>query len=266
MTVLLVMAKAPVPGAVKTRLCPPASHRQAARIAAAALLDSLDTVRATPGVTPVLALHGQLADGEEATELTAAIAGWQILPQRGTDLGNRLANAHADVADAYPGRPVLQIGMDTPQLTPAHLDEAVHRLTLGDAVLGPAIDGGWWALGLHNPRHAAVLTAVPMSTALTGHHTIAALRERGLRVDSLPLLRDVDEWPDALAVAASTSRDASAWSIDVIANGRPGRAAAVMPGQSGGEDAAHPARHATCSRFARQVAAVQRSLTPGFPG
>ncbi|MBQ1017594.1 TIGR04282 family arsenosugar biosynthesis glycosyltransferase [Micromonospora sp. D93] len=266
MTVLLVMAKAPVPGAVKTRLCPPASHRQAARIAAAALLDSLDTVRATPGVTPVLALHGRLADGEEAAELTAAIAGWQVLPQRGADLGNRLANAHADVADAYPGRPVLQIGMDTPQLTPAHLDEAVHRLTVSDAVLGPAIDGGWWALGLHNPRHAAVLTAVPMSTALTGHHTIEALRVRGLRVDSLPLLRDVDEWPDALAVAASTSRDASAWSIDVIANGRPGRAAAVMPGQSGGEDAAHPARHATCSRFARQVAAVQRSLTPGFPG
>ena len=79
MTVLLVMAKAPVPGAVKTRLCPPASHLQAARIAAAALLDSLDTVRATPGVTPVLALHGRLADAEEAAELTAAIAGWQIL-------------------------------------------------------------------------------------------------------------------------------------------------------------------------------------------
>ncbi|MEU7614445.1 DUF2064 domain-containing protein [Micromonospora sp. NPDC049204] len=271
MTVLLVMAKAPVPGSVKTRLCPPASHVQAARIAAAALLDSLDTVRATPGVTPVLALSGRLADAEEAAELTAAIDGWQILPQRGANLGNRLANAHADVADAYPGRPVLQIGMDTPQLTPAHLDDAVHRLTLTDAVhrltltdavLGPAVDGGWWALGLHNPRHAAVLGTVPMSTASTGHHTIAALRERGLRVDSLPLLRDVDEWPDALAVAASTPGDASAWPMD----GCPGWAAAVLPGQSGGEDAAHPARHATGSRFARQVAAIQRSLTPGFPG
>ncbi|MGC4864846.1 TIGR04282 family arsenosugar biosynthesis glycosyltransferase [Micromonospora sp. DT53] len=266
MTVLLVMAKAPVPGTVKTRLCPPASHVQAARIAAAALLDSLDTVRATPGVTPVLALSGRLADAEEAADLTAAIDGWQILPQRGTNLGERLANAHADVADAYPGRPVLQIGMDTPQLTPAHLDDAVHRLTLTDAVLGPAVDGGWWALGLHNPRHAAVLTAVPMSTALTGHHTIAALRKQGLRVDSLPLLRDVDEWPDVLAVAASTPGDASAWSIDVNANGRPGRAAAVMRGQSGGEDAAHSPRHATGSRFARQVAAIQRSLTAGFPG
>ncbi|MEU5672510.1 DUF2064 domain-containing protein [Micromonospora sp. NPDC047753] len=225
MTVLLVMAKAPVPGVVKTRLCPPASHLQAARIAAAALLDSLDTVGATPGVTPVLALHGRLADAEEAAELTAAIAGWQILPQRGTDLGDRLANAHADVADAYPGRSVFQIGMDTPQLTPAQLDAAVHRLSLGDAVLGPAMDGGWWALGLHDPRYAAVLRTVPMSTALTGHHTIAALREWGLRVDCLNPLRDVDEWADALAVAASNPGD---------------------------------------SRFARQVAAVQRSLTSGI--
>ncbi|MEU8287657.1 TIGR04282 family arsenosugar biosynthesis glycosyltransferase [Micromonospora sp. NPDC048905] len=269
MTVLLVMAKAPVPGTVKTRLCPPASHVQAARIAAAALLDSLDTVRATPGVTPVLALDGRLADAEEAAELTAAIDGWQILPQRGTNLGNRLANAHADVADAYPGRPVLQIGMDTPQLTPAHLDDAVHRLTLSDAVLGPAVDGGWWALGLHNPRHAAVLATVPMSTASTGRHTIAALRQRGLRVESLPLLQDVDEWADALAVAASTSGDASGWSTDVIADGCPGRAAAVLPGRSEGEDAVHPEarpeQHGNGGRFARQVAAVRRSLTLGIP-
>lgn len=229
----------------------------------------MDTVRATPGVTPVLALHGRLADAEEAAELTAATAGWQILPQRGTDLGDRLANAHADVADDYPGRPVLQIGMDTPQLTSAQLDAAVHRLTLTDAVLGPAIDGGWWALGLHNPRYAAVLRAVPMSTALTGHHTIVALRNGGLRVDPLPLLRDVDEWADALAVAASTSGDASTWSTDVIADGRPGRPAAVLPERPGGQEAAHlearPARHGTGSRFARHVAAVQRSLTPGIP-
>lgn len=265
MTVLLLMAKAPVPGAVKTRLCPPANHLQAARIAAAALLDSLDTVRATPGVTPVLALSGRLADAEEAAELTAAVAGWQILPQRGTDLGERLANAHADVADAYPGRPVLQIGMDTPQLTPAQLDAAVHRLALTDAVLGPAVDGGWWALGLRDPRHAAVLTAVPMSTALTGHDTRAALRERGLRVGSLPLLRDVDEWADALAVAASTPADASASSIDMVAAGRPGWAAAGLPGQPGGQEAARPVRHGTGSRFARQVAAVRRGLTPGIP-
>lgn len=203
MTVLLVLAKAPVPGAVKTRLCPPATFDQAARIAAAALRDTLDAVRAVPEVTPVLAVRGSVAEAEDGPGLTAALAGWAVLPQRGGDLGDRLANAYADVAAAWPGRPVLQIGMDTPQLTPALLSAAVRRLGRADAVLGPAVDGGWWALGLRDPRHAAALREVPMSTPRTGRRTRAALDRRGLRTLPLPVLRDVDEWADALAVAAA---------------------------------------------------------------
>ncbi|TDB73589.1 DUF2064 domain-containing protein [Micromonospora sp. KC721] len=208
MTVLLVVAKAPVPGAVKTRLCPPATPRRAARIAAAALRDTLDAVTDTAGVTPVLALAGRFADGVRAAELTTATAGWTVLPQRGADLADRLVNAHADVADAWPGRPVLQIGMDTPQLTPKRLAAAVRTLTdpATDAVLGRAEDGGWWALGLRDPRQAALLRAVPMSTADTGRLTLAALAGAGVRVAALPVLRDVDGWADALAVAASSPR------------------------------------------------------------
>lgn len=223
MTVLLVVAKSPVPGAVKTRLCPPATPAQAARIAAAALRDTMDAVAATPGVIPVLALHGRLADGEDADTLRATVAGWTVLPQRGADLGNRLAAAYADVAEAYPGRPVLQIGMDTPQVTPVLLGTAARRLAGAHALLGRATDGGWWALGLREPRHAAVLREVPMSTAETGHRTAAALAGRGLRVGPLPVLRDVDEWADALAVAGA------------------------VPG----------------SRFAARVAAVRPALLPG---
>lgn len=226
MTVLLVVAKAPVPGAVKTRLCPPATPPQAARIAAAALHDTLDAVRATPGVTPVLALRGRFADAEDGDELTEAAAGWPVLTQWGSGLGERLANAHADVAAAYPGEPVLQIGMDTPQLTPAQLHAAVRRLDSTDAVLGPAVDGGWWALGLRDPRHAAVLRTVPMSSPETGRRTWTALRERGLSAATLPVGQDVDEWADALAVAATA------------------------PG----------------TRFARQVAAVRPTLVPGGRG
>ena len=215
MTVLLVMAKAPVAGLVKTRLCPPATPAQAARIATAALLDTMDAVRATGAagaVTPVLALAGRLTDADAypgaAEELTVATAGWRVLPQRGDGFADRLANAHADVAAAYPGRPVLQIGMDTPQLTGAALTAASRALTGVDgrftraaAVLGRAADGGWWALGLTDPRRAEVLRRVPMSTSHTGRDTWSALRARGLRVAPLPVLCDVDEWPDALAVA-----------------------------------------------------------------
>ncbi|MCZ7437299.1 DUF2064 domain-containing protein [Micromonospora sp. WMMC241] len=208
MTVLLVVAKAPVPGAVKTRLCPPATPAQAARIAAAALRDTVDAVAATGGVRPVLALAGRLADAEDGAGLAAAVAGWPVLPQRGDGLADRLAHAHADVAEAYPGRPVVQIGMDTPQLTAARLADAVRRLSTPgvDAVLGPAADGGWWGLGLRDPRWAAALRGVPMSTADTGRLTYAALVAAGLRVAALPTLRDVDDWADARAVA----RDAPA--------------------------------------------------------
>ncbi|MFJ6194700.1 DUF2064 domain-containing protein [Micromonospora sp. NPDC092111] len=223
MTVLLVVAKAPVPGAVKTRLCPPATPAQAARIAAAALRDTLDAVRATPDVTPVLALAGRFADAEDGVALAAATAGWPVLPQRGTGLAERLAHAHADVADRYPGRPVLQIGMDTPQLTPTRLAAAARRTGAVDAVLGWAADGGWWALGLRDPRHADVLRAVPMSTPDTARLTWAALAGRGLRAAPLPVLRDVDGWADALAVAET------------------------VPG----------------GRFAREVAAVRRTLLAG---
>ncbi|MEU9739428.1 DUF2064 domain-containing protein [Micromonospora chersina] len=202
MTVLLVVAKAPVAGAVKTRLCPPAEPAQAARIAAAALRDTLDAVAATPGVVPVLALAGRFADAEDGPELAAAVAGWPVLAQRGDDFADRLAHAHADVAAAYPGRPVLQIGMDTPQLTAARLAASVRRLgaPATDAVLGPAADGGWWALGLRDPEQAAALRGVPMSTPDTGRRTRAALAARGLRIGTLPVLRDVDDWTDALAV------------------------------------------------------------------
>lgn len=201
MTVLLVVAKAPVPGLAKTRLCPPATPVQAARIAAAALLDTLAAVRATGSTIPVLAYTGRFADAEYAAELTAALAGWQLLPQRGDSFADRLANAHADVGAAFPGRPVLQIGMDTPQVRPETLTAARHRLAEHEAVFGPAADGGWWALGLRDPVHAAALRGVPMSTGETGRRTLAALRERGVRPVALPVLRDVDDWAAARAVA-----------------------------------------------------------------
>ncbi|MEU8404729.1 DUF2064 domain-containing protein [Micromonospora sp. NPDC048842] len=202
MNVLLLVAKAPVPGLAKTRLCPPADPTQAARIAAASLLDTLAAVRATASTIPVLAHTGRFADAEFGAELTAALAGWHLLPQRGGTFADRLANAHADTAAAFPGRPVLQIGMDTPQIRPAVLTTALDRLAEHEAVFGPALDGGWWALGLRDPRYASALRDVPMSTDDTGCHTLAALRGRGVQPATLPVLRDVDDWSAALAVAA----------------------------------------------------------------
>ncbi|WP_422769636.1 TIGR04282 family arsenosugar biosynthesis glycosyltransferase [Plantactinospora sp. WMMC1484] len=202
MNILLVVAKAPVPGLAKTRLCPPASPEQAARIAAAALLATLAAVRATAATIPVLAHTGRFTDAEYADELAAALTGWHLLPQHGDTLADRLAHAHAEAGAAFPGRPVLQVGMDTPQLSPGTLSAALDRLADADAVLGPAVDGGWWALGLRDPGQATALRPVPTSTPQTGRQTLTALRARGLRVAILPVLRDVDDWDAARAVAA----------------------------------------------------------------
>ncbi|MGW4483084.1 TIGR04282 family arsenosugar biosynthesis glycosyltransferase [Amycolatopsis sp. NPDC004368] len=199
---VLVVAKAPVPGFAKTRLCPPATARQAAEIAAAALLDTLDAVCATPGVMPVVAMTGDLGAAACASELGRSLRRTTVIAQRGWDFGARLANAHADVASVHAGLPVLQLGMDTPQVTPELLGASIEPVQRGvhDAVLGPAVDGGWWALGLRDPHHAQVLADVPMSEVDTGVRTRRALAA-GLSVGTLAELSDVDTMVDAVRVA-----------------------------------------------------------------
>ncbi|WP_020418602.1 DUF2064 domain-containing protein [Amycolatopsis sp. ATCC 39116] len=200
---LLVVAKAPVPGFAKTRLCPPASPEQAAEIAAAALLDTLDAVAATPGAVPVVAVTGDFAAAARSAEIRHALARTTVLDQRGGPFGERLANAHADTAARHPGLPVLQIGMDTPQVRPELLAAAAADLTAHEAVLGRAPDGGWWALGLRDPAAARVLEDVPMSRSDTGERTHAALSQRGVVPRELTELSDVDTMADARAVASA---------------------------------------------------------------
>jgi glycosyltransferase A (GT-A) superfamily protein (DUF2064 family) len=193
---------------VKTRLCPPATPDQAADLAAAALLDTLDAVRAVPGGRPVVAMTGKLAEAARAREVSAALRGVPTLDQRGCDLGYRIAAAHHDTVVLAPGLPTLQLGMDTPQVDAALLADAAAPLLADaaapvDAVLGPATDGGWWALGLRDPRAAVVIAAVPTSRTDTGERTLHALRDAGLRVRLLPTLTDVDTAADAVAVASA---------------------------------------------------------------
>ena len=199
--VLLMVAKAPVPGLAKTRLTPPATPEQAAEIAAAALLDSLDAVSATPGAVPVIAMTGELTNAVRCDELRSRLRTAFVVEQRGTTFADRLANAHADAAAHFPGLPIVQIGMDTPQVTPALLVSTAAALDDADAVLGPAVDGGWWVLGLTNPAAARLLRGVPMSTPDTLRDTWAALVDAGLRVGKVAELSDVDTIADALLVA-----------------------------------------------------------------
>jgi len=186
-----VLAKEPAPGRVKTRLCPPCSPADAALVAAAALADTLDAAVASGADRVVLALDGRPGPW--------CPPGVVVIGQGRGGLDRRLAHAWSHGA----GRgPALQIGMDTPQVSAAGLDAAMAALAdeRVDAVLGPATDGGWWALGMRRPRPQAVL-GIPTSRPDTGARQAARLAALGLRTRRLELLSDIDTWPDAVAVA-----------------------------------------------------------------
>lgn len=203
---VLVMAKAPVPGRVKTRLCPPLSPAEAAAVAEAALADTLAAVAGCGADHKIVALDG--VRGEWLP------AGMRVVPQHGRGLAERLAHAWATTWPLTGGWGV-QIGMDTPQVTSAELDALLEMVVSQPraAVLGPATDGGWWTIGLRGTDPRRVFGGVPMSSACTGAAQLARLQALGLQVRTVQTHRDIDTFADLAAVATAIpdSRTAGAW-------------------------------------------------------
>ncbi|MFD5350327.1 DUF2064 domain-containing protein, partial [Streptomyces anulatus] len=182
---MLVIAKEPVAGRVKTRLCPPFSPAEAAELAAAALADTLETVLALPARRRVLVLDGRPGPWVPP--------GFEVVPQSAGGLDERLAAAFGGCTG-----PALLVGMDTPQITAPLLAPALAPGAWDGvgAWFGPAEDGGFWALGLADPD-PALLRGVPMSVPETGAVQRHRLVEAGLAVRDLPVLVDVDTAADA---------------------------------------------------------------------
>ena len=189
---LIVIAKEPRPGHAKTRLIPELGPEGAAAIARACLEDTLYAVAETPSAERVLVLDGEPGDWLPADQ------GFRVIAQREGGLAARLAGAFEDSGAA----PAVLVGMDTPQVNSGLLSEAIERLAEGgtDAVLGPASDGGYWAIGLRR-SDARIFTDVPMSADDTGERQRARLGELGLTWTELEQLRDIDTIEDARAVA-----------------------------------------------------------------
>jgi glycosyltransferase A (GT-A) superfamily protein (DUF2064 family) len=188
-----VIAKECLPGRVKTRLSPPLSPEGAAALAQLSLSRTLDTVRLLPARHRVLAMAG--------TPAAADAEGFTVVPQATGGLDERLAA----ICDAATG-PLLIIGMDTPQFSADHVAPLLHDWSAGtpglDAWIGPATDGGFWALALLRPD-GALIRGVPMSTDTTGAWQLARLIARGLSVGTLSELADMDHFSDALDIASA---------------------------------------------------------------
>lgn len=203
---VVVLAKEPVPGRCKTRLSPFYSPVQAAALAEAALLDTLDTVQALltaeRGWKLLLSLDGQPRDWLPP--------GIEWVPQPAGTHDERIAGALQQAATQRdPADSIVLVGMDTPQVTSGHLRAARAALAAREAVLGPAADGGWWLLGLRAglaTRADELVVGVPTSTATTGERQRRRLEAAGLRVGRLSLLRDVDTARDVELVQAELDR------------------------------------------------------------
>lgn len=196
---VLVIAKQPVAGRVKTRLTPPFSPDQAADLAAAAIADTVAAVGAVPADAHVLVLDGERGEWVPP--------GWSVVAQAPGGLDARLTAAFA-VATG----PTVLVGMDTPQLRVDQLTEI--RFDRFDACIGLARDGGYWAIGFTDPADAArVIPGVPMSRADTGARQCDRIRAAGLSLQFLDELVDVDTAAEArtVALAAPHTHFARRW-------------------------------------------------------
>lgn len=204
---LTVIAKEPVPGKVKTRLCPPFTPEQAAAVAEAALRDTLDAVvhSATGDVEPVL-----LLDGNRPRFVPSDM---RVVSQCDGGLDARLAHGFAELG------PGVIVGMETPGAVPS-LRAALDHLRHGNDVLAPALDGGYWAIGLAagvDPHRA--LLGVPMSVDYTFAAQLRRLFALRRRVRLLQTARDLDDLDDLVACAATSSGRLGAVAAEVLATG-----------------------------------------------
>ena len=200
-----IMAKAPRPGDVKTRLCPPLSPAQAADLGRAFLRDKIAQLRALPGVTPVIAF----APEDERALFARLAPGFTLVPQRGDDLGARL-HSTLDELLRRGHAAALAIDSDTPTLPSELLEEAVRVFESADVdvVLGPTEDGGYYLVGVRAARRE-LFDAIPWSTAAVLTTTLAHARTAGLRTVCLPSWFDVDTPADLERLRAALDATAA---------------------------------------------------------
>lgn len=187
---LFVVAKRPVPGQTKTRLCPPLSHVQAADLYECFLRDTLDIMRQVDHVHCVLSFLPEAA--EDYFHHVAPDMG--LCCQRGNSLGERLEHLLTEALVGGSQRAVV-MDSDSPTLPAEYISQAFDNLTDADVVIGPTRDGGYYLIGMRQPQ-PHLLRDVQMSTPRVLHDTLALAESTGLVVSLLPIWYDVDTIDD----------------------------------------------------------------------
>ena len=205
---LVIFAKAPTPGEVKTRLCPPLTPDEAATLQGSFVLDMLERTKLAVA-TLQLPFHRYLACAPSSALVFFKIMeerqGVRLLDQVGEDLGRRMHHTFVDLfAKGY--KQVIIVGTDVPTLPLSVYQEALALLGRSDVVLGPALDGGYYLIGLTQPAEK-LFTGVPWSTdqviAVTQQHAKTLCLSVGLTT----AWRDVDTIADLQALIAECRED-----------------------------------------------------------
>lgn len=187
--VLVVFAKAPIEGQVKTRLCPPLTPTQAAELARCFLVDTVE--RACAFETQVYIAFTP-ADSESIFHELLPFP-VEYIPQRGDSLGERELNVFLDLQQQG-ARNIVLIGSDIPTLPLTHIQEAFTFLgdSHCDAVFGPTDDGGYCLIGMREP-HSVLFEGIAWSTSTVMAETLSQARKHSLNVELVPAWYDVDD-------------------------------------------------------------------------
>lgn len=192
MNTIVIFVKAPVPGKVKTRLCPPLSHEQAAVLYRAFVRDTLEAARKVARARLEIAYQPD-ASYPDLSWLEPD-ADMPYFVQKGVDLGRKLVHAF-EQAFRSGARKTVVLGSDTPHLNPLAIRQAFQLLDGRDLVLGPAADGGYYLVGLKRPV-PALFAGVSWSTPRVLRQTLDRAQRRGLSYELLPECRDIDTFAD----------------------------------------------------------------------
>jgi rSAM/selenodomain-associated transferase 1 len=198
--VLLVFAKEPEPGRVKTRMVPPLSPQQACDLYSEMLQDVLTAsgrFAAEIGLAPILAVHPPRA----ATALArSAPTEFWVIPQRGANLGERMEWAIREAAASGADRTLLR-GSDSPILDLEQVEAALASLDDFDLVISPDLGSGYNLVGVRKPTPG--LFDHPMSTRTVLEDTLANAAAQGLRAEVQRASFDLDTASDLDRLAAA---------------------------------------------------------------
>lgn len=191
-TALLIFAKAPVVGRVKTRMQPPLSNEESLILHKALLRLTLAKVRTlnSSDIAQVLYLTGNLADAQRHRLNLALAPEFQVETQVGRDLGERLVNALQKKFDEG-FKKVIFIGTDTPLLSAKEIRDAADELSHCDVVIGPAADGGYYLIGF-SASIPAILEGIDWGSPRVYRQTVDLMRLHGVRWKPLVVESDLD--------------------------------------------------------------------------